>query len=171
MDAEIILDIVLSCLLGSMHLFALAMCLVWRIRRFRKGLHFSIAGLAALFSSFMLGVFMPIGGFTFMDGGRAGTKTLIVAVLFCPILLVFAILGICFCIYIDGSEVVKRTAFSETRIDLAKTGSYVDARNPSSKLIDIVIGDADHVIRFNGDRIEGDVNSFLKACAKAQGEK
>ncbi|MBQ2493868.1 MAG: hypothetical protein II520_01385, partial [Bacilli bacterium] len=77
MKPEIILDIVFSSLLGIIQLLAYLTCIIWRIKKFRKGLHYSAAGIAGLLISVFFGIFLPIGGFTFLDGGTAGTKSLI----------------------------------------------------------------------------------------------
>ncbi len=169
MNAEVILDIVLSSLLGTMHLSSFVTCIVWRIRKFRRGLHTSTAGFLAFALSIFFGVFLPIGGFTFLNGGTAGTKSLIIAMVFCPILLPFALREVCFCIFLDGNDVVKRTLFSETRINLREPGAYIDCDKPFTITFWISINCRDNqTIQFNSRRIEGDLASFLKDCKKVK---
>ena len=118
------------------------------------------------------GVFLPIGGFTFLDGGTAGTKSLITGMVFCPLILPFAIRGVCFCVFIDGTYVVKRDLFSETRIDLANPETFIDDRKPFTKAFWITISTAtNETIQFNSRRIEGDLASFLKDCKRIQNKK
>ena len=169
MSAEGVLDIVLSSLVVAMHLFAVVSCLVWRIKKFHKGLHHSIVGLLVLLASLYLGVFLPIGGFTFLDGGTSGTKSLLVATLFCPALLSLYLHECCFCIYLDDSVVVKRTLFSETRIDLMESKSLIDDTGPFPKYFRFTIESLDNkTIQFITSHIEGDLMSFLRACKEAQ---
>lgn len=172
MTPEIILDIVLSCLLGAMQLSVYAVCVIWRIKKYRKGLHYSTAGFGALFLSSLFGVFLPIGGFTFLDAGEAGTKSLITAAVFCPILLTLSIRGICYCVFLDGRHVVKRTLFSEIRIDLGDPGTTIDDSEPFSVTFWISIScPKNQTIQFNSRRIEGDLAAFLQNCKKIQNKK
>ena len=169
MDAEAILDIVLGSLLGVAHAFVIATSAIWRVRKYCKGLHYSAVGFAFLILSCYFGVFLPIGGFTFLDGGKAGTKALIVALVICPWLLVSAVRGICYCVYIDGTEVVKRTFFSETRIDLKDEGAFIEDYYPHTITYWVKIYSGDNrIITFNSRRIEGDVKEFLENCKKIQ---
>lgn len=172
MKPEIILDIVLSSLLGIIQFLAYLTCIIWRIKKFRKGLHYSAAGIAGLLISVFFGVFLPIGGFTFLDGGTAGTKSLITGIVFCPLILPFAIRGMCFCVFIDGTYVVERTLFSETRIDLTNSETFIDDSKPFTIAfwISIVSGE-NRAIQFNSKRIEGDLASFLKDCKRIQNKK
>lgn len=170
MDAEAILDIVLASLLGAMHALALAICIIWRVKKYRKGLHYAVAGFVFLGLSVCIGVALPIGGFTFLNGGTSGTKALISGMVFCPIILPFAIRAACYCIYIDGHEVVKSTLFSEIRIDLEDPGTYIYDRDQPFSLnpwIYIYSSD-DKVIEIDSRRIEGKLTLFLDDCKKIQ---
>ena len=164
MNVEIILNIFLTSFLGVSHVFVIVTSLVWRLRRFHKGLHYSAIGLGYLFLSIYVGMFLPIGGFTFLDGGASGTKALIAAAIICPFLLFFAIRGFCYCIYIDGCEVVKRTLFREVRIDLRDKSVIIDDSEPWTITFWISIRSDKNQITFNSRRTEGDIRSFVKNC-------
>lgn len=172
MDAEVILDIALGSLLGVAHAFVIVTSVIWRRRKYRKGLHYSAIGFASLLLSSFFGVFLPIGGFTFLDGGKSGTKALITALVFCPWLLVLAVRGICYCIFIDGTEVVKKTLLREVRIDLRDEGTTIDDSQPWTVTFWISINSGKNTtIQFNSRRTEGDINSFLDNCKKIQNPK
>ena len=167
-----VLDIVLGSLLAAAHVSAVVTVVIWRLRKYRKGLHFSTIGFASLFLSFYIGVFLSIGGFTFLDGGTAGTKALIVATVICPFLLIFALRGICYCIFIDGHDVVKRTFFREVRIDLRGEGVIIDDRKPWTKSFWISINSGkNQTIAFNSRRTEGDIASFVDSCNRIHTSK
>lgn len=169
MDAETILNIALASLLGVMHLSALATCIIWRARKYRKGLHCSAPGFIFLFLSFVLGVLFPIDGFVFIDGGASGTELLIFAMVICPPLLALSVWEACYCVFLDGDEIVKRTLFSETRIDLSVLGTAIDDAGPFTVDFWIsVFSPEGQVIHFNSRRIQGDVASFLEECKKIQ---
>lgn len=63
MTAEMILDIVLGSIVGAMQLLVYLACLIWRIKKYRKGPHYSAAGIFALALLAFVGVFLPVGGF------------------------------------------------------------------------------------------------------------
>jgi len=116
----------------------------------------------------LFGIFLPIGGFTFLDGGSSGTRSLIIGLVICPIALVFALNGICFCIFLNGHEVVKRTLFSETKVDLRDPETFIDDPVPRRKyvLTSIVSAKSQIVIQFESLGTEGDLTSFLEDCKK-----
>ena len=172
MDAEVILDIALGSLLAAAHASVIATSVIWRRRKYRKGLHYSTIGFASLFLSLFIGAFLPIGGFTFLDGGKSGTKALIAALVICPLLLASAVRGICYCICIEGTEVVKKTLLHEVRIDLRDEGTTIDDRKPWTKTFWISINSGKNTtIRFKSRGTEGDINSFLDNCKKMQNPK
>lgn len=167
MNLDFLLNVILSSVLAVIQLLAYVVCIVWRKKKYRKGLHYSTAGFAALFLSAFFGIFLPIGGFTFLSGGEAGTNSLIFAVVFCPIALVISIKGICFCIFLEGNEVVKRTLFHETKIDLSDQKTSIYDNEPFTITFYITVkSPRNQTIRFNSRRIEGDLESFLKQCKK-----
>ncbi len=171
-NPEIILDIVLIFLLGTMLILAYVFCAVWRVKRYRKGLHHSTAGFAFLVLSSFFGIFLPIGGFTFFDGGTAGTKLLIIAVVFCPFLIALALRCTCFCIFLDTNFVVQRVLFSEVRIDLSDSETFIDDSKPFTISFSIgIYSKGNQCICFNSRRIEGDLRLFLDECKKVKKEK
>lgn len=168
MDVETIIDIVLSIFLGSAHLLFLLVSLTWRHKKYQKFLHNTWTGIISFLLSFCFGVLLPIAGFVFLDNGEAGTKMLIIGSILCPLFLLLSIHNFCFCIYIEGNLVIKKTLFTAVRIDISKVDSVVEKRP--------VFGDyAINIISANGDciqffkrTIEGDVQLFLKECYKIQ---
>ena len=164
MDAEQVLDIVLGSILAAGHIIVTVWCIVWRLRHYHKGLHHSTAGFSLLFFSFLLGGVLPIEGFTYLDGGTAGTKSLIVAMVFCPFMLVLAFHEICYCIYIDEFEAVERRIIREIRIDLRGEDVFIDDREPWTSAFWISISSEQKTISFNSRRMEGDIPLFVNSC-------
>ena len=170
MTAEMILDIVLASIVGVMQLYVYLACLIWRIKKYRKGLHYSAAGIFAVVLLAFAGIFLPVGGFTFLNGGTAGTKTLFFAMVFCPLLAYGSVRWTCFCVYLDGKCAVKRTLFSEKRVDLTAEGAFIDDSDPINIFFWIRIGSAEgEMIEFNCRRIEGNLTLFLNQCKKVIG--
>ena len=167
MTYEAICDIILFSFLAFIHFSILLICIVWRVKKYHYGLHHSVFGFSFLVISLFVGIFLPLGGFTVLDEGTSGTKALIAGVIICPFLLFFAFRDICFCIYIDGNYIVKRSFLHETRIDLTKPDTVIDDSKPLSTWLDVTISsDKNKIIRFKGRRIEGELLQFLKQCQK-----
>lgn len=166
MNGELIVDIVLSLLLGTMHLSTFLIILVWRFKNFVKNLHSTIPGYEFFVLSFLFGVLLPLGGFTFLDGGTAGTKSLVLGVFVCPPALFIAIRLSCFCIYIDKDYAIKKTLFKVVRIYLKDPETVIIDRRPYSKLVNIgIISKNNDAILFNGLFIEGNVSEFMDKCS------
>ena len=122
--------------------------------------------------SALLGIFLPISGFTYTDGGQSGTKLLIVAILFCPAMVAFSLREFCFCIFVDGKDAVKRVLWVETRIDLSENGAAILLGVEFARLeVAIISSDGKKEIRFSERLVEGDVSEFLEICKKIRNEK
>ena len=84
----------------------------------------------------------------------------------CPFFVFFALRGICLFISLNGSDVVKKNLFPETRISLTKLGIFIDDRNfPHNHLINITSAE-NQTIQFNSKSIEGVLMSFLGDCKR-----
>ena len=172
MNAEIIANIVLLSILAAMQLFAYITCVVWRKTKYHKGLHNSGLGFSFLFLSFFVGVFIPIIGLVFPSKELPLYEQLAYETAFCLICLVVAIRGICFCIYLDGNHIVKRTLFSEVRIDLTDSGTTIDDSMPHSKdFWTSIYSSNGKIIQFRACAIGGDANQFIKDCCEIQNKK
>ena len=172
MNAETILDIILGSLLGLGFLCCAILALVWRLTKFVKTIHTTAAGSLAMVLSALLGIFLPISGFTYTDGGQSGTKLLIVAILFCPAMVAFSLREFCFCIFVDGKDAVKRVLWVETRIDLSENGAAILLGVEFARLeVAIISSDGKKEIRFSERLVEGDVSEFLEICKKIRNEK
>ena len=163
--AELVLDIVLGSFLGLINLGSAVFVLVWRRKKFSKGIHCTTVGIIYLVLSFSLGVFLPIGGFTFLDGGQSGTKALITATVISPIMLSVALRTLCFCVFIKDKAVIKRILLRETAIPLDEIGTTILLGVSGGRLeVTVLSEDGKRVIRFNESHLEGNVPDFVETC-------
>ena len=169
MDGAPILYIVFWSLLGAEHAFVIITAAAWRLRRYHKGLGHSGCGFLALGLSLS---FVAVTVYFSIFPSSDGTPAIVVieyATVFCLIPLSISLPCLCYCVYIDGTEVVKRTLFSEIRIDLKDEGTFIEEFFPYSidYWVKIYSGD-NRILTFNSARIEGDKKEFLENCKKIQ---
>ena len=162
---ETLLDIVFASLLAAFHIFVFLVIIVWRFKHFHKYLHTSHVCFIFLVLSTFIGVFLPVGGMTFLSDGTAGTKAVVISFLFCPPMLIVAIKYGCFCIYIDGDYAVKKTLFHVTQIDLKNPLTIIKDANVYFKFTVVGIVSKDNEsITFTAGYVEGNVALFMSDC-------
>ena len=61
----------------------------------------------------------------------------------------------CFCVFVDGNEVVKRTLFKETRINITENGTFCDVSKGDSSCYVIVSAKRDKMIKIRFDISDG----------------
>lgn len=168
MKAEIVANIILTAFLVFVHILVWIIFGIWRLNNYHKGgLHYSGTSLFALLLSTFFNAFLAIGCFTFFNQGISTTKGLVCSILlFWPMLLIGLKDG-CFCIYIDGDYAIKKTLFSNVRINLKESGTVIDDTLPRNKWRWITITSSNNdVISFNSIIIEGNINLFVSTCIK-----
>ena len=165
--AEFILDIVLASFLAISHLFVLLVTVIWRRKKFRKGMHDSVFGTCFLLFSIFFGVFLPVGGFTFFDEGTSRTAVLIFATLCCPAPLIYSLHLLCFCIFIDGNKLVKRTLCKETSIRLDSPDCELFFSSDVRLLeATIICRSENKTIKITERHMQGGFSKFLEECKK-----
>ena len=171
MTSETILDIILGSVLGLAHLLSAIYIIFWRRKKYSKGIHTTHIGATMLCFSVCMGVVLPIGGFTYPDGGQSGTKALITAMVICPFPLVASLRFLCFCVFIDEKSVIERVLWFEKRIRLDEPGTLILLDNSYGRLvISIISEDKKKMIEINERHFLGDVSDFLEACKKIRKE-
>lgn len=161
---ELIIDIILGSFVFVSHISVLVIALLWRKKKFHKVLHMTTGPMVIYTISFVFCSFLSIGGFTFLDNGTVGTKTLIASVLISIPSLLISLFGACFCIYIDGTHVVKRTLFKEIRIDLSKNDVCLIHFEEPLIFIARITDSSGNEIRFRWRNIQGDFRAFWNNC-------
>ncbi len=172
MTSETILDIILGSVLGLANLLSAIYIIFWRRKKYSKGIHNTGSGGFFLFSSVCMGVVLPIGAFTYPDGGQSGTKALITAMVICPISLGASLRLLCFCVFIDEKSVIERVLWFEKRIRLDEPGALILLDISYGRLvISFISEDKKKMIEINERYVEGDVSDFLEACKQIRKEK
>ena len=170
MNTETIASIILLSVLAVMQISTYITCIIYRKTKYHKGLNYSVFGFIFLFFSTYFGVFMPIYGFIF-NGNNDGQiiKYIVIEMVLTIVCLIIAIRGICFCIYLEGNYVVKKTLFSEIRIDLTDSATKIDDSMPHSKDFWTTIYSSNgKIIQFRACAIGGNANQFIKDCCDIQ---
>lgn len=167
MKPELVANIVISCYLGIIHVSALIIVLIWRIKKYKRGLHHTAAGFCFAFFSIIFGLFFgPISPHFFGDAAENLTRNLILCSILCTAFLSGSVTLLCFCIFIDGSVLIRRSLFTETRIELAQDGVSIDIPNQYSAFI-ISLKEG-KIIEIYIRHVEGDSNKFIERCKAFQ---
>lgn len=151
--------------MAVIHILAFALILIWRFKNNHKYLHTANVSLIIMAISALFGIFLPIGSLTFLNAGTEATKPVVLSFLLCPPILVAAMKYGCFCIYIDGKYVIKKTLFNTTSVDLKDSGTVIkDANYYIKGTILGVVSKNNKSIMFTAGYIEGNVKQFMSDC-------
>lgn len=77
------------------------------------------------------------------------------------ILIIYGFYFSCFCIFVDGNEVVKRTLLKETRIDISENGTFCEIAKFNDSCYVIVSAKRDKMIRIYINAAENTSNITL----------
>ena len=168
---QLILVIVLDCLLLLAHAVCATIIITWRSKRFRRQIHRTGSGLALFVFSLFISLAGILSTHLLFSSTEKGVALLFICLLFCPLGIAVSLHLCCFCVFIDGKDVVSRTLFSQTRIDLSLPGTVIDDQDMYGHFTISIIASDGRSIQFNRRKVSGDVIEFLESCRSIQAER
>ena len=166
--SQLILTVVLDVLLFLMHVVCAAIIVFWRRKKFRRQIHRTGSGVAFYMISLIIALVGVLETHLFFQRAEDGIVLLFFCVILCPIGIAISLHDCCFCVFVDGEDVVLRTLMTETRINLSMPGTVIDDQGIYGCFTISIVSNDGEAIQFNRRKVSGDIIKFLESCKSKQ---